>query len=142
VLAAVAVGAGADVSGICSRLSSVSSSLEGVMTSSDSAARDFSTGSTGAGSGVGTSGSIVGSSLGSSIFVGSTDLGESQQVSHICTSVILLNSLRGLLWLWCRCKHAGPALLDAIWYNTGCSIRSSCSGRCGNYLGVELAKVR
>jgi hypothetical protein len=82
VLAAVAVGAGLEVSGSCSRLSSVSSSFDGVMTSGSSiragSVGRISVGSTGAGSGIGSSGSAVGGSVCSSIFAGSTGLKDDQ----------------------------------------------------------------
>lgn len=78
-LAAVAVGAGLDTSGTCSRLSSVSSSFDGVMISGSSmgvgSVGAISVASTtGEGSGTGSSGSTVGGSVGSSIFAGSAGL--------------------------------------------------------------------
>lgn len=78
VLAAVAVGAGAEVSGSCSRLSSVSSSFEGVIAISGSstvgASTGVSTGSIGVGSEAGNSGSAVGGSIIFSDLGCSTDL--------------------------------------------------------------------
>jgi hypothetical protein len=80
VLAAVAVGAGTEVSGSCSRLFSVSSSFEGVIATSGSVTVVGSTGvgsasSTGAGWAMEGSGCVAGSSTGSSGFVGSAGLG-------------------------------------------------------------------
>jgi hypothetical protein len=76
---AVAVGAGLETSGTCSRLSSVSSSFDGEIVSGSSIGVGSAgivsvTGSTGAGSGTGSSGSFVGGSVGSSIFAGSAGL--------------------------------------------------------------------
>jgi hypothetical protein len=81
VLAAVAVGAGLETSGTCSRFTSVRSSFEGViLTSGSSNAVGSSIGvvsagiSIGAGGGGVTSGSFVGGSIDSSDFAGSAGL--------------------------------------------------------------------
>ena len=134
VLAAVATGAGAEVSGTCSRLVSVNSSLEGVMVTSGSSTIGVSTGvstltSTCAGSGMGSSGSVVGGSIGSSGLTGSTGLKEKLvQIVIKVTIIILFN------WLWCllgnRCsrKHACPTLLHAVGNNArgNCCYDSIC----------------
>ena len=81
-LAAVAVGAGPEVSGTCSRLSSVSSSADGVIASSGSTMGAgsigvFSTGSTATGSATGSSVSVGGSSIVSAAWIGSTEFSNS-----------------------------------------------------------------
>ena len=78
VLAAVAVGGGLDVSGTCSRLTSVSSSFDGVTETSGSS-KALGSGvnsavSTGVGSEIGSSGSLARSSVGSSGLGGSVGL--------------------------------------------------------------------
>lgn len=88
-LAAVAVGAGADTSGTCSRLSSVNSSFDGVICSSGSGAaissiEGVSTASIGAGSGTDGSGSGIWASTGSSTLTGSAGLDNwSAEALHI-----------------------------------------------------------
>jgi len=79
VLATVAVGAGFEESGSCSRLSSVSLSSDGGICTSGSGALGSSmavdsTASTGAGSGIDGSASGTGASTGSSTLVGSAGL--------------------------------------------------------------------